>query len=785
MRTAILSFLLFCSVQVSAQFISGHIHNKSGEALEKVNVQIKSLGIGTSSDADGHYQLELKIPAEGLIIEFSHVGYLSQVHKLKAGTRHFDIQLQEDHLGLEEVVVSGSRQAIKRHQSPVIVETINSKLFDRVAALSLAEGLSFSPGLRVENNCQNCGFTQLRINGLDGAYSQVLLNSRPIFSSLMAVYGLEMIPASMIEKVEVVRGGGSALYGGNAIGGTVNIITKEAVENGFHLQSQVQALNGEAWEQSHSIGSSYSAEDLSFGFNIFAFNRKRQDWDANQDGFSEITRLRNQTLGLNSYWKPNMRSKWSLDLFHITEFRRGGSDFDLEPHQSQIAEQLEHQIMGGGLAYEQLSADGKRQLSIYTSAQNTERASYYGAGGRIIPPGDSISENDLLALNAYGNALDYTLIGGFLINQNFNDKWQLSLGSEYQYNLVDEEMPGYERHIKQALNTWGTYLQSQYDLNEHWKLQAGIRLDISNLNGNYLLASSQIQQNSNFLNWSPRLNLQYILNESWQFRTSYARGYRIPQAFNEDLHIETVGGAALFIQLDENLKSEESHSFNTSAEYLIISKNAEHKFLLSGFYTLLARPFVLVDRQALPNGTAVQTKSNGEGATVRGLNLEYQAALHSGWQWQASFTAQQSLYSQAQTLWQDNASDTKSLSTNVFLRSPNLYGYLSLAYKHNTSWTYSTALNFTGPMYLARLINPISEELQLTKSPSFLDWQIAAEYKLVKTKKWESALKLGVKNLTNAFQSDLPQGPERDATYIYGPILPRTYYLSISLDFLP
>ena len=90
---------------------------------------------------------------------------------------------------------------------------INNKIFDLVSACSLADGLSFQPGVRVENDCQNCGFTQVRINGLDGHYSQILMNSRPVFSALTGVYGLEQIPANMIERVEVMRGGGSALFG--------------------------------------------------------------------------------------------------------------------------------------------------------------------------------------------------------------------------------------------------------------------------------------------------------------------------------------------------------------------------------------------------------------------------------------------------------------------------------------------------------------------------------------------------------------------------------------------
>jgi outer membrane receptor for ferrienterochelin and colicins len=90
--------------------------------------------------------------------------------------------------------------------------------------VTLSEGLSFSPGLRIENDCQNCGFSQVRMNGMEGPYSQILINSHPIFSGLAGVYGLELIPTNMIERIEVVRGGGSALYGSNAIAGTINII---------------------------------------------------------------------------------------------------------------------------------------------------------------------------------------------------------------------------------------------------------------------------------------------------------------------------------------------------------------------------------------------------------------------------------------------------------------------------------------------------------------------------------------------------------------------------------
>ena len=125
---------------------------------------------------------------------------------------------------LNEIVVSASRSEQKRIEAPIIVSTISPKLLSTVQAVTLSEGLNFSPGLRLENNCQNCGFTQVRMNGMEGPYTQLLINSRPIISGLAGVYGLELLPTNMIERIEVVRGGGSALFGSNAIAGTINLI---------------------------------------------------------------------------------------------------------------------------------------------------------------------------------------------------------------------------------------------------------------------------------------------------------------------------------------------------------------------------------------------------------------------------------------------------------------------------------------------------------------------------------------------------------------------------------
>ena len=145
--------------------------------------------------------------------------------------------------------------------------------------------------------------------GLDGPYTQILINSRPIFSSLAGVYGLELIPSNMVEKVEVVRGGGSALYGGNAIAGTVNVITKDPISNSFELGTNVALIDGTTPDRTISANGSIVDDKLKKGLSFYAFNRSRDHWDANGDEFSEITLMENTSFGIDGFFNPDKLSK--------------------------------------------------------------------------------------------------------------------------------------------------------------------------------------------------------------------------------------------------------------------------------------------------------------------------------------------------------------------------------------------------------------------------------------------------------------------------------------------
>ncbi|MFW5756971.1 MAG: TonB-dependent receptor, partial [Tangfeifania sp.] len=216
-----------------------------GEHIPFATIAIEGTSIAVAADATGHFKMT-DLPLGKHTVAVSAVGYkkFKKEVELKAneGLTLYAV-LEPDNIGIEQVVVSADRNEKSRKETPSIVNTINPKLFQRTQNVTLAEGLSFSPGLRMENNCQNCGFSQIRMNGLEGPYSQILINSRPIFSGLAGVYGLELIPANMIERIEVIRGGGSSMYGSNAIAGTINLLTKDPIANVFSASVQ-QAYNG-------------------------------------------------------------------------------------------------------------------------------------------------------------------------------------------------------------------------------------------------------------------------------------------------------------------------------------------------------------------------------------------------------------------------------------------------------------------------------------------------------------------------------------------------------------
>ncbi len=591
----------------------GHVIDKqNGEHLPYIAILVKGTTIGTTTDVSGHYFLK-NLPVGTLTLEIKSMGYrtIQKNVTVKAGVAiELNFELDPDDVSLDEVVVSANRSETKRRLAPNLVSVVNSKLFETTQATCLAQGLNFQPGVRTEDNCQNCGFTQVRINGLDGHYSQILIDSRPVFSALNGVYGLEQIPANMIDRVEVVRGGGSALFGASAIGGTINVITKEPSRNSAEVGHSFTSMGGSnSFDNATSANVSLVTDNNKAGFYAYGQSRYRQAYDYDSDGYSELPLLRNQTLGLNSYLKLSPYSKLIMQYHGINEFRRGGNKLDQAPHEANVAEQVEHNIQGGGLTYNFFSPDEKNRLSAYFSFQTTSRKSYYGGIG------EGTEEDKEAAEKAYGTTHDFTYVFGTQYVHSF-DKLifmpsDLTLGAEYNFDGLKDVILGYDRHFKQDVRIGSLYFQNEWK-NKKWSLLLGGRLDKHNMVDDLI--------------FSPRVNLRFNPTEDINLRVTYAGGFRAPQAFDEDLHVGVVGGERLVTVLADDLKEESSNSFSVSADLYHKFGNVQVNFLVEGFYTDLNNVFALrqlgiTDAQ----GNIVQERYNAYGAKVLGINLEGKA----------------------------------------------------------------------------------------------------------------------------------------------------------------
>ena len=735
--------------------IIGHILDKNTkEHLPYITVALKGTTIGTVTDATGHYFLK-NLPEGNFVLEVSSVGYKTvrrNVTLKKGRTLEEDFEIEEDAVALDGVVVSANRNETTRRLAPTLVNVVDLKIFENTNSTTLAQGLSFQPGVRVESNCQNCGFQQVRINGLDGPYTQILLDSRPIFSALSGVYGIEQIPASMIERVEVMRGGGSALFGSSAIAGTINIITKEPMRNSGMLSHTITGIgDGDAFDNSTALNASLVTDDQRAGLYIFGQNRHRSAYDHDGDGYSEIPKIHGQTIGFRSFLKTTTYSKLTFEYHHMEEFRRGGDLLNRPPHEANVAEQTEHSINGGGLKFDYFSPNEKHRFNVFASAQHINRDSYYGGGQDP---------------NAYGNTTDLNWMAGSQYVYSFGKcifmPADLTAGIEFNQDKLEDNMWGYHRTVDQKVNIGSAFFQNEWK-NEHWGFLIGGRLDKHNLIDHVI--------------FSPRANLRYNPTENINLRFSYSSGFRAPQAFDEDLHVENVGGNVAMVELADNLKEERSQSLSASADIYHRFGAFQVNFLVEGFYTDLKDVFDLKKTGLDEHGDIVMVRYNASGARVMGLNLEGKMA-YSWMQIQAGATLQRSRYKEAMQ-WSDDVTPQKKM-----YRTPDLYGYLTSTFTPVKRLSLALTGTYTGSMLVQHnLREGYNIPDKDVTTPDFFDLNLKVGYDIPLFKTVTLQVNAGVKNIFNAYQDDFDQGENRDAGYIYGPGMPRSYFVGCKISY--
>ncbi len=637
----------------------------------------------------------------------------------------------------EEMVVTGTRTAKRLVDSPVHVQVISRESIDAASARTLADVVELTPGVRIESNCQNCNFSQVRMLGLEGPYSQILVDGQPTVSSLAMVYGIEQFPARMLENVEVVKGGGAAIYGAGAVGGVINLIPHAPFDTHTTLEARALETGG---EPGHSVSAvmDWSPGDRRTGLSVLGQLDSVEPSDRDGDGFTEVTSRDLSTFATRGeHYVLNDQARLHAELNRTESSRRGGDlvRFDLRPDQTALTEEIETERLGFGIGWLH-TVSSRFDYRVSASYADTKRDSYYGAD--FDPNAYGTTDNPLWVLDSQVN--------------RHRKRGTVTAGVQYSRDEIDDRQPGYDRILQETNTNLGLYFQDDLELGDRFTLVYGVRADDHSSLDDAVL--------------SPRLALMASPRDDLTVRVSFAEGFRAPVTFDEDLHIELAGGGARVTRQAEGLVEESSRAWLASVEWRpTFGRKGSASFEISAFRTDLDDLFDVVQNDDPTTDQREFLRVNAEGAVVQGMEATASIRWGSRLSGQVGFVVQSSRFSVPEP-------DFGSLD---FFRTPGQYGTLSLQARLPAELDLFLGARYTGSMVAPHYAGFIDED-RLENTPSFfeLDLNLSRTFELAGR---DLTVTLGAKNLTDAYQEDLDQGAARDSNYVYGPRLPRSYLL--------
>jgi len=679
------------------------------------------------------------------------------------------------------VVSTATRSERLLSEVPIRTEVLRNEDITLRTAMDFSRAIELVNGLRVENNCQNCNTSDVRLLGLDGMYNQLLFDGAPLMSGLGRVYGIEQVPAAFVNRIEVVKGGGSALYGPGAVAGVVNLISEQPTRNGGFAQT------GMEWQRHQPTSFFTGRSDLVSndgykGLSLVGQWSKNNPIDFDHDGYTEISEKEMKVAGAQGWYALGENTTLRANYTFTNEDRRGGNRFDLPMWLTGITEAAEVDYHRGGLYLDQIINEDV-DFSLGYSFAYIKRWSYYGGLGPIITdPLDPDYHADPLNPNSANSPAEssfksygYTQNPLHYLDSQFNIRQgdhALAFGVQYKRETLRDDKRDatgftYDRGERERFTNLGIYIQDEWGITEAVDLIFGVRGDKSNLLDDPV--------------FSPRVAVAWKASEQWTIRSGISTGFRAPEIFDEDLHVDTINGDRVRNRNADDLKEERAITFMLGTDW----RNSEGNLSwdITASYTDIKDTFALSEiKTDLITLEKYQLRENSSGSQVAGLetNLVWQIMndlrLDTGLAWYSSS------FDQAQVIFDDTGEvppgDETILETRKYLKNPTLTGQAQLIWSPIPLLDTFVGVNYTGKMYV---LNNNTATLNHTDDFWVIDVGGALHLGPQGPGHWH--ILFGLRNLFDQRQKDFTTGVERDSDYVYGPRFARSYYVSARFNF--
>ena len=794
---SLLASLTFAAEKTDAMLFGEIKSVKSGEHIPFADILVKGTNLGTAADATGHFKLA-HLPLGTFTIEARAMGYKSQskevtFEKDKAVTLFYE--LEDDILDLERVVVLSTRTKHFVKDTPVRTEVISIREIENKNASNLFEALENIPGIRVEQQCQYCNFSMVRMQGLGAEHTQVLINGQPSYSGLAGVYGLQQIGTADVDRIEIVKGAGSALYGSSAVAGAINIVTRDP---SYIPTSKIGVQFGSYNTNVFVISSSMRSESGKVGLNIFAQQVTGDAIDETGEGTTLETVKKPD--GISDRVASNLANAgFNLFLFNpftsgdklvfrgkmINEKREGGTvndDYYRNPL-TDGTENIRTDRYETGLDYSRpIGSDAELNISLaYTRHKRVATNDSY-LGDYMATHNDSVP--DLREMRPY--LASENAITGTATFMKPLGKHNLLVGTQVYFNnlnesgmyvVVDEESAwlgsSYRSTSDKSAREFGFFVQDEFIFNPMLSIVPGIRFDQHQSREEYFANKKVFNTNFPATDFSessvnPRLALKLSPTDKIALRVNIGTGFRAPYGFSEDLHL--CSGSPRVWKSSE-LNPERSLSANFSADYYGVKST----FSVNVFHTELKDKigFTDADKSVAALGYDYQWK-NIDDAFVQGIELSANTFLTTDLELGADFTFNQGEYRHIREDWEGSAyeADSKYIS-----RFPMSTGNIQADYSPG-SWLFSLSGNLQGSMYIDYVNEDIDDTAgdltKIKKTDPFIliNGKISKEFGPLQ-------LYAGVDNMLDLIQDEKHLD---DAAFMYAPVFGRMFYSGLSYE---